>query len=312
MKAMIDFDAAPIFGIPMADGSGVREGMLIEGPQGWGEFSPPPGCDDAENIRWLTAAVEGGTVGWPDPRRGRIPIAVVVPAVDPASARRTVGASGCLTAEVTVAATPDSLADDVERVVAVRDELGPRGRIRLDANGMWNVDDAVRAVGILAEAAAGLEFVGNPCRTATELAAVRDRVDVPIAAGASCAGAVDVVILRSGPLGGVRRALRVAERLERPCVVSSSGETSIGLAAGLALAGALPELPYACALGTVTELDGDLVASGRSLRPVQGYLPVAPTPAAPVPELVRRFAVTDAGRVEAWRRRLRAARSTPD
>lgn len=312
MKAMIDFDAAPIFGIPMADGSGVREGMLIEGPQGWGEFSPAPGCDDAETTRWLTAAVEGGTVGWPDPRRGRIPIAVVVAAVNPVSARRTVGASGCLTAEVTVAATPGSLADDVERLVAVRDELGPRGRIRLNANGMWTVEEAVRAIGILAEAAAEVEFVGDPCRTTAELAAVRGRVDVPIAAGASCAEAVDVVILRSGPLGGVRRALRVAERLEMPCVVSSSGETSIGLTAGLALAGALPDLPYACALGTVTLLDGDLVAPGRSLRPVDGHLPVAPTPAAPVPELVRRFAVTDAERVAAWRRRLLSARSTPD
>jgi len=189
MKAMIDFDAAPIFGIPVADGSGVREGMLIEGPQGWGEFSPAPGCDDAENGRWLTAAVEGGTVGWPDPRRGRIPIAVVVAAVDPVQARRTVGASGCLTAEVAVAATPDSLADDVERVAAVRDELGPQGRIRLNANGMWNVDDAVRAIGILAEAAAGVEFVADPCRTTAELAADRSAVcDVRCASrsGSSC------------------------------------------------------------------------------------------------------------------------------
>ena len=141
-----------------------------------GRIQPAPGCDDAENIRWLTAAVEGGTVGWPDPRRGRIPIAVVVAAVDPASARRTVAASGCLSAEVGVAATPGTLfADDVERVVAVRDELGPRGRIRLNANGMWNVEEAVRAIGILAEAAAGVEFVGDPCRTTAEVAAVRGR-----------------------------------------------------------------------------------------------------------------------------------------
>src|ERR1700712_3648008 len=120
MKAMIDFGAAPVFGIPMADGSGVHEGMLIEGPQGWGEFSPPPGCDDRDASRWLTAAVEEGTVGWPDPRRGRIPIAVIVSAGDPASARRAVGVWGCLTADVVVAATPNSLADDVARVEAVR------------------------------------------------------------------------------------------------------------------------------------------------------------------------------------------------
>jgi O-succinylbenzoate synthase len=308
MKAMIDFDAAPIFGIPMVDGPGMHEGMLIEGPQGWGEFSPPWDCDDGEASRWLTAAVEGGTVGWPDPRRGRIPIAVVVAAVDPATARRTVDASGCLTVDVTVA-TPGDLAGDAERVAAVRDALGLRGRIRLNANGIWNVEDAVRAIAVLTEAAGGVEFVAQPCRSTAELAAVRSRVEVPIAADVWSAEAVDVVILRSGPLGGVRRALRVAERLDLPCVVASSGETSIGLAAGLALAGALPELPYACALGTVALLAGDIVVPGRSLRPVDGHLPVAPTPAAPAGELLRRFAITDADLVERWRRRLRSARA---
>jgi O-succinylbenzoate synthase len=310
MKAMIDFDAAPVFGIPTTDGSGVREGMLIEGPQGWGEFSPSPGCDDRETSRWLTAAVEGGTVGWPDPRRGRVAIAVIVTAVDPVSARGTVEVSGCLTADVTVAAKPGSLAEDVARVEAVRDALGPEGRIRLSANGMWSVEDAVRAIAVLSEAAGELEFVGQPCRTADELATVRRKVDVRIAAEGSSAEAVDVAILRSGPLGGVRRSLRVAERLERPCVVSSSGETSIGLASGLALAGALPELPFACALGTVSSLIGDLVVERRSLRPVDGHLPVAPTPASPEPDLLKRFALTDVDRIDWWRRRLQSARTT--
>jgi o-succinylbenzoate synthase len=308
MKAMIDFDTAPIFAIPTVDGSGVHEGMLIEGPQGWGEFSPPQGCDDGEASRWLTAAVEGGTVGWPDPRRGRIPIAVTVPAVDHATARRTVEVSGCLTADVAVGS--GDLADDAGRVAAVRAALGPVGRVRLSGNGTWNVEDAVRAIAVLVEAAGGVEFVAEPCRSADELAALRARVEVPIAADASSAGAVDVVILRSGPLGGVRRALRVAERLELPCVVASSGETSIGLAAGLALAGALAELPYACALGTVSLLAGDLVVPGRSLRPADGHLPVAPTPAAPSVELLRQFEITDAGRVQRWRRRLQSARAT--
>ena len=310
MKAMIDFDAAPIFGIAMTDASGVREGMLIEGPQGWGEFSPPPDCDDRETSRWLTAAIEGGTVGWPDPRRGRIPIAVVVTAVDPEAARLTVEVSGCRTADVTVAATPDSLAEDVARVEAVRAGLGPEGRIRLSANGMWNVAGAVRAIAALSEAAGELEFVGQPCRTTDELATVRRQVDVRIAAEVSSAEAVDVVILRSGPLGGVRRSLRVAERLDIPCVVSSSNETSIGLASGLALAGALPELPYDCALGTVSVLTGDLVVERRSLRPVDGHLPVAPTPPSPEPELVQRFALTDVDKIDWWRRRLQSARTT--
>ncbi|MCV7420242.1 O-succinylbenzoate synthase [Mycobacterium yunnanensis] len=308
MKAMIDFDAAPIFGIPMADGSGVHEGMLIEGPQGWGEFSPLLACADDEASRWLTAAVEGGTVGWPDSRRGRVPIAVVVGAVDPSSARRVVEASGCLAADVAVGT--GSLAADADRVAAVRDAFGPQGRIRLSGNGTWGVDAAVSAIAVLVDAAGGVDFVADPCGSAAELGALRGRVEVPIASGPSCAGVVDVVVLRSGPLGGVRRALRVAERLELPCVVASSGETSIGLAAGLALAGALPELRYACALGTVSELTGDLVAPGRSLRPVDGHLPVAPTPAAPSADLLRQYAITDSDRADLWRRRLRAARGT--
>ena len=306
---MIDFGTAPAFGIPTRDGLGVREGMLIECPQGWGEFSPPPECDRGVAARWLTAAIEGGTVGWPDPLRGRIPIAVSVAAVDSASARATVEASGCRTADVTVGV--DSLEADAARVGAVRDALGSQGRIRLQVNRNWSVEDAVRAIGILTAAAGELEFVAHPCRTATELAAVRRRVRVAIAAGVSSAEAVDVVILRTSPLGGVRRSLRIAERLERPCVVASSGETSIGLASSLALAGALPELPFACALGTVSLLVGDLVAEPRSLRPVDGYLPVAPASAGPDPVLLKRYALTDSARIDRWRQRLQAAR-TPD
>ena len=320
MQTMINFDDAPIFAIPVLDGPAPREGMLLEGPQGWGEFSPPGDVDGANLVRWLTAAIEVGTVGWPDPVRGRVPIAVTVPAVDPVRAHAIVTASGCGTAEVTVAARPGSLADDIARVEAVRDALGPAGAIRVDANGQWDTDTAVSAIAALTSAAGGLEFVEQPCRTLDQLAAVRRRVDVRIAADQSIryakrpldvsrAGAADIVVLTCAPLGGARRALRVAEVCELPCVVSSALESSIGLAAGLALAGALPELPFACGLGTRTLLDGDVVAPSRSLVPVDGHLPVAPMPAAPDPDLVARFAVTDADVIERWRQRLTTARN---
>jgi O-succinylbenzoate synthase len=169
------------------------------------------------------------------------------------------------------------------------------------------VDDVVRLVG----AAGELEFVVAPWRTREELADVRRRVDVPVAATADLADAADIAILRSGPLGGVRRALRLAERLERPCVVASSDETSIGLAAGLALAGSLPDLPFACGLGTIAQLNGDLVAERRSLRPVAGYLPVAPMAAEPAAELVARYALTDRARIAWWRRRLEVVVGNP-
>lgn len=323
VKALIDFDGAPIYGIPLTDettGIGVREGMLIEGPQGWGEFSPAANCDDREAARWLTSAIEGGTVGWPDPLRGRVPVAVTVPAVGPARAYEIVAKSGCRSADVTVAVGPGSVADDVARVEAVRETLGPTGAIRCDARGRWQVDDAASAISALATAAGELEYVVQPCRTIEELAAVRRKVDVRIAInasvtavhapGTSLVDAADVAVLACGPLGGVRRALRVAEACGLPCVVASRLETSVGLASGLALAGVLPELPFDCGLGSVALLTGDVVTAGRSLLPVDGYLPVAPTPAAPAPELIERYALTNGNRIDWWRTRLRRVRAT--
>lgn len=309
MKELVDFDGARLFRIPLRDATGVREGMLLEGPQGWGEFSPPPGSTEEADGRWLTAAVEGGTVGWPDPVRGRIPIAVTVPAVDAVAAHAIVVASGCRTADVTVGTHADSLAEDIARVEAVRAALGANGSIRLGANGTWSAETAIAALEVLSSAAGELEFVAQPCRSPEDRATVRRRVAVPIAADVAAAGEADVAILRTGPLGGVRRALRLAETCGLPCVVSSMLETSVGLASGLALAGALAELPLACALGTVSLLAGDVVALGRSLAPVDGYLPVAPSAAAPDPDLLRRYALDAPEAVAEWRDRLRAVRT---
>ncbi|OMC35200.1 O-succinylbenzoate synthase [Mycobacterium sp. GA-1841] len=317
MQTLIDFDRAPVFAIPTVapvDGLTVREGMLLEGPQGWGEFSPLP--HDRSLVRWLTAATEPGTVGWPDPVRGRVPIAVTIPTVDAAQAHQIAATSKSRAAAVEVGAGP--LAEDIERVQAVRDGLGPAGAVRCHAKGRWNPDTAVAAIAALDRAAGGLEFVVQPCPTIDELAAVRRRVDVPIAVDESVTGAddavhlrleaaADVAVLAAGPLGGARRALRVAESCGLPCVVRSSLETTIGLAAGLALAGALPQLPFACELGTRELLAGDLVAESRSLAAVDGYLPVAPMPPAPQREQLERYAVTDPVRLQWWRERLRAA-----
>ena len=320
MRTLIDFDRALAFAIPAVTRNGgpfIREGMLLEGPQGWGEFSP---SGDGDAAAWLTAATEPGTVGWPDTIRGRVPVSVSVPAIDPEAAHQLVADSGCATADVVVAEQSGSLAADVARVEAVRAALGPGGAIRCLAGGGWDVDEAVRAIRALGGAAGDLEYVQDPCRAAAELAAVRLEVDVRIAvdvaaystgeAGGAPGGvrwvdAADVAVLKTGPLGGVRRALRVGERIGLPCVVSGALETSVGLAAGLALAGALPELPFACGLGTRPWLSGDVVSAGRSLVPNAGHLPVAPMPPAPAGELVARYALTDPSRLAMWRQRLR-------
>ena len=260
-----------------------REGMVVEGAAGWAEFSPFLDYDAVESAPWLAAALDSAQRGWPAPLRDHIAVNCTVPAVDPETAARIVRASGCGTAKVKVAEKGQTVADDIARVEAVRDAIGPRGKVRVDANGGWSVDEAISAIAVLDLAAGGLEYVEQPCASVEDLAAVRRKVDVLIAADESIRRAsdpmrvveleaADIAVLKVAPLGGVHASLRIAEQIGLPVVVSSAVETSIGLAAGLALAAALPELPYACGLATTSLLDGDVVAS--PLVPVDGYLPV--------------------------------------
>ncbi|MBT0771068.1 o-succinylbenzoate synthase [Kineosporia sp. J2-2] len=314
------------YAIGMTDrfrGITVREGVLLAGPHGWGEFCPFPEYDDAIASRWLATAVEACTVGWPEPVRDRIPVNCIVPAVTPERAAELVTASGCSTAKVKVADRPGSLAEDLARVEAVRSALGPSGAVRVDANMRWDADEAVRALRLLARAAGELEYAEQPCRTVEELAEVRRRVDVRIAADESIrqaadptrvalGEAADVAVIKCTPLGGVRRALEVAESTGLPCVVSSALETSVGLAAQVALAASLPELPFACGLGTVSLFLEDVVRPGFSLRPEQGFIRVPRT--APVPDPARTAAVemVDPERRAWWSARLdRAVQGLP-
>jgi o-succinylbenzoate synthase len=278
-------DGMRAFAIPMRTrfrGITVREGALIEGPVGWGEFSPFAEYGPRECARWLACALEAATAGWPAPVRDRVPVNVTVPAVDPARAHALVTASGCRTAKVKVAERGQSLADDVARVEAVRDALGGGGAIRVDANGAWDVGEAVRALQELGRF--GLEYAEQPCATLAEMAELRGKADVPLAADESirragdplavrATGSCDIVVLKAQPLGGVRAALAVAEACGLPVVVSSAVETSVGLAAGVAFAAALPELRYACGLATMSLLAGDV--TGAPLAEEAGVLPVA-------------------------------------
>ncbi|TYP89645.1 o-succinylbenzoate synthase [Blastococcus xanthinilyticus] len=264
-------------------GIDVRDGVLLRGPAGWGEFSPFWDYDAAESRRWWASAVESAVEGWPAPVRGSVPVNVTVPAVGPERAHALVAASGCRTAKVKVAEPGQPAGDDMARVEAVRDALGPAGAIRVDANAAWDVDTAVAHLRELDRF--GLEYAEQPCAGLDELAALRRRVDVRIAADevvrraddplrVDLREACDVVVLKVQPLGGVRAALRVAEAHGLPCVVSSALESSVGIAAGVALAAALPELPFACGLATVALFTADV--SSAPLLPVDGALPVGP------------------------------------
>lgn len=262
-------------------GQTVREGVLIHGPAGWGEFSPFPEYGPRECSRWLACAREAADEGWPVPVRAAVPVNSTIPAVPPDKAFQLVRQAGCATAKVKVAERGQSFAEDLARVEAVRDALGPSGKLRVDANGAWSVDEALSHLKALDRF--DLEYAEQPCATLGELAQVRRRCDVPIAADESirkaedplrvrAAEAADIAVVKVQPLGGVRNALRVVEACGLPAVVSSAVESSVGLAAGLALAAALPELPYACGLGTMTLLSGDVVKD--SLMPVDGQIAV--------------------------------------
>ncbi|TDP43207.1 o-succinylbenzoate synthase [Nocardia ignorata] len=316
----MDFETF-VYAIPLRTrfrGITVREGMLIRGENGWGEFCAFPEYDDREAAGWLATAVEQATIGWPAPVRERVPVNCIVPAVDPERAARIARQSGCATAKVKVADHSDSLAEDLARVAAVRAALGDSGAVRVDANAVWDVETAVRRIREIDSAARGLQYVEQPCRSIEELAEVRARVSVPIAADESIrraedplrvavAGAADVAVLKCTPLGGVRRALAVAEAAELPTVVSSALETSVGLAAQIALAGTLPDLEFACGLGTLALFEGDLVAD--SLRPVDGWLTVPTSAPEPDPVAMDRYRHPDAERVRWWLRRYERVRA---
>lgn len=290
--------AVHVYSVPMRvrfRGITRRTGLLLEGPAGWGEFCPFEEYDDDEAAAWLACALEAANEGWPEPVRDRIPVNCTVPVVSPEKAHEIVARSGCSTAKVKVAES--TLEEDCLRLEAVRDALGPQGFVRVDANMLWDVDTAVAAIKAMDKAAGGLQYVEQPCHTLDELAAVRRKVNVPIAADESIrkaedplkvavSGAADIAVIKVAPLGGVRKALEVAEACGLPCVVSSALETSVGMAAGVALAAALPELDYACGLATLSLLDGDVTSD--SLLPQDGYLPVLTK--APVPDRAGEFA----------------------
>jgi O-succinylbenzoate synthase len=289
-----------------------REAILLHGPEGWGEFSPFPDYPPDVTARWLAAALEAACSTWPAPRRDRIAVNVTVPSVDPATAAEMVSTSGCGTAKVKVADPGQDFADDLARVAAVREALGPEGKLRVDVNASWTVLEAVERIGRLS--AYDLEYVEQPVRTVAELIELRRLVTVPIAVDeavrlsadpleAAAAGAADVMVLKVQPLGGVHRALDLARRAGLPVVVSSALETSVGLAGGVHLAACLDRLDYACGLGTVTLLEGDVTAS--PLVPVGGFVEVRRPE--PDPGLLDRWQADRATELRLMRRLREAA-----
>lgn len=265
----------------------VREVALIDGPAGWGEFGAFLEYQPAEAAHWLAAGIEAAYHPPPEVVRHRIPINATVPAVAAGEVAGVLARfPGARTAKVKVAEPGQSLADDVARVNAVRSAVPT---VRVDANGGWSVEEAVTAARALT-ADGPLEYLEQPCKSVPELAEVRRRIGVRVAADESIrkaedpllvvrSGAADVAVLKVAPLGGVQKLLDIAGQIDIPIVVSSALDSAVGIGVGLIAAACLPELPYACGLGTGGLFVEDVAAPGT---PVDGYLPavtVTPDPA---------------------------------
>ncbi|MGP3707369.1 o-succinylbenzoate synthase [Gordonia paraffinivorans] len=258
--------SAAVVRLPMRTrfrGLTARETMVFAGPAGWGEFGPFVEYDDAEAATWLRAGIEAAWLGPPPAVHETVPVNATVPAIpaDQVSEllKRYPGAG---TAKVKVAEPGQTLADDVARVEAAREIIG---RVRVDANGGWTVEEAITALRAIGE----VEYAEQPCKTVEELATVRRAVDVPIAADESirkaddpfrvvAADAADVAVVKVAPLGGMRATLRLAETLGLRVVVSSALDSAVGMAAGVAAAAALADLDLACGLGTGSLFTADV------------------------------------------------------
>ncbi len=174
----------------------------------------------------------------------------------------------------------------------------------------WSTADAANALRTLGQF--DLEYVEQPCATLVECAALRRLVETPVAIDEGLRKAddphrvvglresADVLVLKVAPLGGVRPGLAIAHTYGLPCVVSSALDTSVGLAAGLALAASLPDLAYACGLGSGRLLVDD-VSSDR-LLPKDGQLTVR----RPSPDTQAAVAMSGE-EMTTWRQRLAAA-----
>ena len=262
-----------------------REALLLEGPNGWTEFSPFVEYDDAEAATWLAGAIDFGWGTPPVLLRDSIRVNATLPAVTPDKVAGILARfPGCRTVKIKVAEPGQVLADDVARVAEARSVLGPEGRIRIDANGGWNVDEAEHAIHALTRF--DLEYVEQPCATVDELSELRTRVKymgIPIAADESVrkasdplavarAGAADVLVIKAQPLGGITAALEIVRDAGLPVVVSSALDTSIGISMGLHLAAAIDALDFDCGLATSALLAAEVTTD--PLLPVDGAIAV--------------------------------------
>jgi O-succinylbenzoate synthase len=241
----------------------VREVALIKGPHGWGEFSPFLEYDDAESAPWLASAIEAATTPKPKLYRTSVAINGTIPALnEPADLKRVVDSfPGVTSFKVKVG---NDLAEDLARVNVIRN-LQPQAKIRIDVNGLWSVDQAEAFLSAVGD----IEYVEQPCATIEELRELKSRTSVKIVGdevlrkaadpfAIDFTGAIDYLMLKVQPLGGIKRAHALAEHHNLPVVVSSALESAIGINYGLTLAASFETMNFNCGLGTGSLLAADV------------------------------------------------------
>ena len=265
------FDTLRVVALPTTTnfrGITVREVALIQGEYGWGEFSPFLEYDDIESAPWLACAIEAATHPKPQLYRTHVAVNGTIPALNnPADLERIIDSfPEVKTFKVKVGT---NVSEDLYRLDVVR-TLRPWAAIRIDVNGLWSVDEAEMFI----NSAGDIEYVEQPCATIEELSELKKRVDVKIVGdeilrkakdpfAIDLAGAVDYLMLKVQPLGGIKRAHKIAEHHNLPVVVSSALESAVGINYGLTLAASFEEMKFDCGLGT-----GSLLAKNVGELPI--------------------------------------------
>jgi O-succinylbenzoate synthase len=249
-------------------GIDVREVALFKGQFGWAEFSPFLEYDDAEAAHWLASAIEAATTPRPQLFRTSVAVNGTIPALNDANQLKAIVESfpGVKSFKVKVGNNP---AEDLARVDVIR-HLRPEAKIRIDVNGLWDVDQAEQFL----IAVGDIEYVEQPCATIEELRELKKRTSVKIVGDEilrkadnpfdiDLTGAADIVMLKVQPLGGIKRAHAIAEHHKLPVVVSSALESAVGIKYGLELAASFNEINFDCGLGT-----GSLLAKDVAQLPI--------------------------------------------
>lgn len=280
-----------------------REVALFQGTQGWGEFSPFLEYGHEESAPWLVSAFEAAYVETPKPIRDSVEVNATLPAINTEVeiSNLLAGFSGVKVVKIKVGLNTD---EDLARIEYVR-RLLPNAKIRIDVNGLWGVDQAEAFLNQVGE----IEYVEQPCSNILELRELKKRTAVKIAGDeiirkakdpfqVELSGAVDILMLKVAPLGGIARSIQIAKHHGLPVVVSSALESAVGISHGLKLAAAVEHLDYACGLGTGALLAVDVA----EFLIIGGLIQVREI--TPDAEVLTKFAVTDE-RLNWWRNRIR-------